>query len=293
MSISEHEKNYTPSCWSKRYESVQLLEHYFKFAAEVTRNARRNLKCDLKIPYDTTNRSYYDVYGTDLPKDAPVFVFIHGGYWQEGSPDISAFAAPVFIAKGIKVIVVGYDLCPDVRLGDIVSKIKKAVEQILSSASTNGSRAVWIAGHSAGAHLAASLLYDKSWLDKMAEKRFLDLIKGVVLICGIYNLKPLLDTSFNDALQLSRDEIEAYSFNAIDTKNHKSIQSLKVIVTMGECDSPIFINESRECAQKLITIVDNVQYLLLRENIDHFNIVEKFTDTKFILTKILLNDICE
>lgn len=45
--------------------------------------------------------------------DAPIFVFIHGGYWQEGSKNVAAFAAPVLVRKGIKVITVGYDLCPN------------------------------------------------------------------------------------------------------------------------------------------------------------------------------------
>ena len=45
--------------------------------------------------------------------DSPIFIFIHGGYWQEGSKDLAAFAAPVFVNKGIKVITIGYDLCPN------------------------------------------------------------------------------------------------------------------------------------------------------------------------------------
>lgn len=49
-----------------------------------------------------------------------------------------------------------------------------------------------------------------------------------------------------------RNEIDAYSFTTLNTKNNIPIQGLKVIVTNGECDSPVFINESRECAQVLV-----------------------------------------
>ena len=45
--------------------------------------------------------------------DAPIFLFIHGGYWQEFTKNLSAFAATTFVSKGIKVIVGGYDLCPN------------------------------------------------------------------------------------------------------------------------------------------------------------------------------------
>lgn len=38
---------------------------------------------------------------------------------------------------------------------------------------------------------------------------------------------------------------------------------------------------------------DNVQYLLARDDTDHFDIVERLTNKKFALTKLLLNDICK
>ena len=291
MSISEQEVNYTPSKWSKRLDHAEVLAHYYKLAKEVTENARKTLKCELDVAYGTTDRTKYDIYGIDLPKDAPIFVFIHGGYWQEGSKDMAAFAAPVLICKGIKVITVGYDLCPNVKLRDIISQIKKAIEQILKYALTLGSRGVWISGHSAGAHLASSLLFDPLWMEKITKSGYLNLLKGVILIGGVFNLNPLINTTINDNLKLTKDEIVEYSFTTLDTKNNKPIQGVKVILTVAECDSPGLINESRECAQKLITIVDNVQYIFLRDNIDHFDIVEKFTDEEFVLTKIILNTV--
>ncbi|XP_061932795.1 kynurenine formamidase isoform X2 [Apis cerana] len=297
---------------------MQILSNYCKFSKEVTENARKTLKCELDIPYGTTKGTKYDIYGTDLPKDSPIFIFIHGGYWQEGSKDVSAYAAPVFVNKGIKVITIGYDLCPNVKLRDIISQIKTAIAHILKSASSlkcrydiiniyiiilliyklqicinwmDLYRNVWISGHSAGAHLASSILYDKLWLDEMTKHEYLYLLKGIVLISGIFNLEPLVNTSNNTALKLTKNEIDAYSFTTLNIKNNTSIQGLKVIVTNGECDSPVFINESRECAQKLITMVDNVQYILLRENIDHFDIVENLTNEEFILTKLILRNI--
>ncbi|XP_043799947.1 kynurenine formamidase isoform X3 [Apis laboriosa] len=288
---SDQEVLYSPSKWSKRFDQMQILLNYCKFSKEVTENARKTLKCELDIPYGTTKGTKYDIYGTDLPKDSPIFIFIHGGYWQEGSKDISAYAAPVFVNKGIKVITIGYDLCPNVKLRDIISQIKTAIAHILKSASSLKCRNVWVSGHSAGAHLASSILYDKLWLDEMTKHGYLYLLKGIVLISGIFNLEPLVNTSANTALKLTKNEIDAYSFTTLNTKNNPSIQGLKVIVTNGECDSPVFINESRECAQKLITIVDNVQYILLRENIDHFDIVENLTNEEFILTKLILHNI--
>lgn len=48
--------------------------------------------------------------------DAPIFVFIHGGYWQEFSKDLAGFSVPLFVKNKIKVITVGYDLCPNGKM---------------------------------------------------------------------------------------------------------------------------------------------------------------------------------
>jgi len=40
--------------------------------------------------------------------------------------------------------------------------------------------------------------------------------------------------------------------------------------------------------QKIIPIVDNVEYLLLRNNIDHFDIVEKLLDPNYHLAKLII-----
>lgn len=57
-------------------------------------------------------------------------------------------------------------------------------------------RNVWLGGHSAGAHLAASMIHPK------VHKKIN--IKGFILISGIFDLNPLLETSINDALKLTK-----------------------------------------------------------------------------------------
>lgn len=52
--------------------------------------------------------------------------------------------------------------------------------------------------------MALALLYDKLWLDELAEQGCLNLLKGIVLISLFYDLKPLLDTTINHALQLTK-----------------------------------------------------------------------------------------
>lgn len=63
-------------------------------------------------------------------------------------------------------------------------------------------RSVWFCGHSAGAQLVAMLLFSK-WLNQLDNSVF-QLLKGFVLISGVYDLTPLVGTYINDALKLSR-----------------------------------------------------------------------------------------
>ncbi|XP_070524547.1 kynurenine formamidase isoform X2 [Cardiocondyla obscurior] len=289
MSVAELERLYTPSEWSKRYKSEELLQRFFKFCEEVSEKNRRTIKCELNVSYGTTERTKYDIYGTDLPKDAPILVFIHGGYWQEFSKDHAGFSVPLFVKNKMKVITVGYDLCPNVKIGDIVAEIKSAITQILKYAADLGSKYVSIAGHSAGAHLAACLLHDDDWINRMTQQGYFTLLKKMILIGGIYNLKPLIDVSFGTALKLTDEEIKAFSLSVFDEAKERHVSGFKVIVVVGDCDSPVFVNESRIYAQKIIPIVNNVEYLLL-QNIDHFDIVEKLLDPNYDLAKLILSD---
>lgn len=43
--------------------------------------------------------------------------------------------------------------------------------------------------------------------------------------------------------------------------------------------------------KKLVEFVDNVEFLLLRNNIDHFDIVENLVHCDFQLTKLILQHI--
>lgn len=88
-------------------------------------------------------------------------------------------------------------------LSNLVTEIRSGIEEILKVCRKMGCKDVWIAGHSAGAHLAASLLYDREWLTTLKQSKQLHLIKGLILIAGIYSLEPLLTTSYNEALKLT------------------------------------------------------------------------------------------
>jgi len=79
-----------------------------------TTSARENLKCETDIRYsDKGDDCMLDIYyPTEFTKGTQVFIFIHGGYWQECSRDLSGHAAKAITEMGAIYVGVGYDLCP-------------------------------------------------------------------------------------------------------------------------------------------------------------------------------------
>lgn len=72
--------------------------------------------------------------------DAPIFIYIHGGYWQILDKTVSAYGVEPLVNSGIKVIVLDYELCPNVSLEQLVDQVQRAAAFIVKYATTLGSR---------------------------------------------------------------------------------------------------------------------------------------------------------
>jgi arylformamidase len=105
-----------------------------------------------RLAYGPGARETIDLF--EAGPDAPVVVFLHGGYWQALDPSWFSGIFPAFRAHGVSVAIPAYDLCPDVSLATIVDQARAAMDMLTAR---TGRRPV-VLGHSAGGHLAACLL---------------------------------------------------------------------------------------------------------------------------------------
>ena len=161
-----------------------------------------NLTVYRDIPYDHVagvdpNLLSLDIYApkseTAAASDlSPVLVMIHGGAWQIGdkaNPDIGYRKAATFVSNGFVYVTINYRLSPSVRYLTQAGDVAKAlawVAQSISHYSGDPGR-IYIMGHSAGAHLAALVATDESYLTR--EGLSLKTIKGVVLLdTGAYDI---------------------------------------------------------------------------------------------------------
>jgi len=162
--------------------------------------ARRRLRCELDIPYGPTLAERLDIFPS-ARAGAPVFVFLHGGYWRSLSSKEFSCVALGAHAAGFTTVVVNYALAPAVGLDEITRQARASVAWVLRHIERYGAnpRHVVIGGHSAGAQLAAMCL-QTAWDDDYGLPP--DPLAAAVLVSGVYDLDPLRFSVMQPQLQL-------------------------------------------------------------------------------------------
>ena len=179
--------------------------------AEASAQARSRQSCTLDIAFGEGSGETLDVFPSTDP-DAPVVVFIHGGYWRSLDKSEHSFVAPALTGAGACVVIPNYDLCPAVSIPQIILQMVNALIWVYRNVASYGGdpTRITVIGHSAGGHLAAMLLsYD--W---KAHAAYLpaDLVKNALSISGLYELEPIMQTPFlKDSLRLTPEQVRQAS----------------------------------------------------------------------------------
>ena len=103
-----------------------------------------------EVAYGDGERHKFDFFAAG---GGPAVMYIHGGYWQNLEPSFFSHMARGPNGRGLDVAVAGYDLCPKVRVGDIVEQLRAACREL-----ARFEKRLVVAGHSAGGHLTACML---------------------------------------------------------------------------------------------------------------------------------------
>ena len=172
-------------------EHPQILQ-YWTDASKATRGKLRG-KLDLR--YGEGTKETLDLFPAAQP-NAPVLVYIHGGFWRALDKRDHSFVAEPFVAAGVSVVLPNYALAPYASIAQIVQQMVKAVAWIWREADALGvdRQRIALAGHSAGGHLAAMLLAC-NWRD--VERRMpAQPLRGALALSGLYELEPLRHAPF-------------------------------------------------------------------------------------------------
>jgi acetyl esterase/lipase len=244
----------------KAYNNRNAVADYAASAADrKTRSDRvreaRRFHGDLR--YGESPRERLDFFPAERPA-APIFIFIHGGYWQSNDKEASSFLVDGPLARGFSVALVEYTLAPEASIERIVAETRQAVEWLAASAERLGGRAdaIVVSGHSAGGHLAATLL------DHPA-------VRAALPISGLFDLEPIRLNYLNEKLRLTEASAARHS-----PLLHLPSACAPAIIAVGAAELPELVRQSADYAAALRAKKLPIDYLPLAEH-DHFSVLEE------------------
>ncbi|AZP14267.1 alpha/beta hydrolase [Undibacterium parvum] len=196
--------------YSEQYNArANIPEHPYIFTRWVEQSAqvRRRHAGLFDLMYGESAGERLDLFPTRVA-NAPLLVFIHGGWWRSLDKSDFSSLAPAYTNAGMNVAMLNYSLAPEASIEEIVQQQLRALAWLYKNAERyeiDGERIILV-GHSAGAHLAAMLMTANwSTYDAALPER---LIKAAALLSGVYDLSPLLQTDFvNVDLKLTEERI--------------------------------------------------------------------------------------
>lgn len=219
----------------------------------------------IEIAYGAGEREVMDFF--DAGPQAPVVVFIHGGYWQALDKNWFSWVAPALLSHGVSVAIPSYDLCPNVRLGKIVEQMR-AVTTLLRE--RTGRRPI-VTGHSAGGHLSACMLSEGK-------------ASGAVAISGVFDLRRLVETSINTALGLYANEAAALSPIFWPAPNGGAPGGTALDCIVGGAETSEFIRQSRDMADIWAAKGAETRFEALN-GLNHFTVLDPLADPDSGLVK--------
>jgi acetyl esterase/lipase len=227
------------------------------------------------IPYGLGARLKYDLF---LPAGTPqgLVLFFHGGYWMQFDKSSWSHLAAGPVKRGWAVAIPSYDLCPGVRIAEIVRQAAAAV----FAAARAVAGPIILTGHSAGGHLAARLMCTPSPLEAGLIAR----LRRIVGISGLYDLRPLMRTGLNETLKLDLAEARAESPALLEP-----ITGPEFAAWVGEGERPEFRRQTALIAN-VWSGFDTLAQEVVAPDRHHFDVFAPLADAGSPLVDALLGD---
>jgi acetyl esterase/lipase len=195
--------------------------------------------------YGADPRQQLDLYRpTERADDAPVLVFFYGNGWREAARADFEFVAAALTSDGITVLIPDYRAHPQVTfpafVEDGAAAVRWAMDNIAGVA--DGTRPLYLMGHSAGAQIAALLALDPRYLAAVTESP--PPLAGFIGLSGPYDFLPLdegyLQTVFPEETRPQSQPI-----------NFVSAAAPRTLLVHGTDDRRVLPEHSRRLAQRL------------------------------------------
>lgn len=219
----------------------------------------------------------FDVFPAPRP-NAPLLVFIHGGYWQAMDKAEHAPLIEGHLDAGWAVALLNYRLCPEATIADQVEDVRLALRHLWHGAERYGvdrSR-IQVCGHSAGGHLGACLA-STDWpaLDPAMP---IAPLHSALLVSGLFELEPMRHMSFGHLLGLP----DAVTARALSPLHATPNPGLRLHLAVGEWESEAFHWQSRALAERWDAPLEGIEVSSV-PGTHHFSVMETLDDGELLV----------
>ena len=274
LTAEEHEYQYNPQ------RSVPDFEAARRRREPANVSAIEALEPQTDIAFGPGPLHRLDLFRPGGAGPHPVHLFFHGGYWRAQDKKNFAFLAPWLVERGVLVAVMNYDLCPAVTLDGTVASALAGMEWVARNIAVHGGDPgrITMSGHSAGAHLVAAGLAT----DWTARGLPADLIKGALMISGIYDPTPAMRTSVNADIRLTSEVAARHNFEVLPPR-----ASCPAWVVAGGGEPEHWVEQSVRYARHLARH-GLAPGLLVTPRHHHFDILDQYMDPRSDLLHALV-----
>jgi len=194
--------------------------------------------------YGPSEAETLDIFAPEGAKGLPVMVFIHGGAWRGLQKEDASAPAPTFIRNGCLYVALNFANSPAVTLPEMAAQCRRALLWISANIARFGGDPgrIFVSGHSSGGHLSAVML-TTDWRALGGPQ---DLIKGGVVMSGMYELYPVLLSARSSYVKLTSADVVALS-----PMRQLANLACPVMVVSGDKESPEFQRQATEFAAVL------------------------------------------
>ncbi len=216
--------------------------------------------------YDETRDLRADIYQPDGVQGAPVVVYFYGGRWTIGDKQDNEFVGEALSTQGFIVVIPNVRQYPNARFTDFMQDAARAVKWTRNTVGRYGGdpNKLFVMGYSSGAHTAAMLALNESYLKEVGGSR--QWLRGMIGLAGPYDFMPITDPDMRDIFGPPEKFDQSQPINFVDGSNPP------LLLMHGEDDEVVWVKNTRNLARAVQKAGGRFETVYYRE-LSHTRIV--------------------